>query len=103
MNRYSGKPLLRLAECYVLDRIDQLAFGQREVLERIEPKLKLIYNSSGSWQDIVASQLELEDTFDSKVRALWDRFLEQARASNSSADPNECAISFVDQNFGSTS
>ena len=99
MNRYAGKPFLRLIECYVLDLIDQLDAKQRGTLEAMEPKLRATYNTQGSWQHIVAAQLELTDSFDAQVRAFWGGYLDHARAENASVDPNEFAMSFVDQNF----
>jgi len=99
MDRYSGKPLLRLIECYALDKIDQLDAGQRSILKNMEPKLRSTYNVLGSWQEIVASQLELDAEFDSQIRAFWAAHLEHARASGVPVDPNEFAILFVDQNF----
>ncbi|MBV8468129.1 MAG: hypothetical protein JO218_19460 [Burkholderiales bacterium] len=99
MSRYAAKPFLRLIECYVLDRIDQLDGKQRTTLEGMESKLRATYDTQGSWQEIVAAQMEFTDSFDSQVRAVWRGYLDHARAANTALDPNEFVMSFVDQNF----
>lgn len=99
MNRYAGKPFLRLIECYVLDRIDQLDVKQRRALESMEAKLGATYNMQGSWQEIVSAQMGFTDTFDTQVRAFWSGYLDNARATKGSVDPDQFAMSFVDQNF----
>ncbi len=61
MDRYAGKPFLRLLECYVLFAIGQLDEHQQETLQHMEPKLADVYNLSGTWLDIVSSQMAFPD------------------------------------------
>lgn len=99
MDRYTGKPFLRLIECYVLSAIDQLDDAQRSSLVKMEPKLSSVYSIDGSWLEIVSSQMEFPDNFPEQIRGFWNGYLEHAKSQGLSVDPNEFAISFVDQNF----
>ncbi|MCP3675258.1 MAG: hypothetical protein GY829_12405 [Gammaproteobacteria bacterium] len=99
MDRYTGKPFLRLIECYVLNSIDQLDDAQRSTLIKMEPKLSGVYNIQGSWLEIVSAQMEFPETFPDQIRDFWNGYLEHAKSQGQSVDPNEFAISFVDQNF----
>jgi hypothetical protein len=99
MNRYDGKPFLRLLDSYVLDVIGQLETDSRSALERMQPRLAQTFGTAGTWQEIVRSQLELPDTFPAEVRFIWEGFLDQAKRQGLSVDPNEFVERFVSENF----
>lgn len=99
MNRYEGKPLLRLLECYVLAAIDQLDDGQRGTLQKMEPRLSAIYNRSGTWLEIIRDEMKFPESLPTKIREVWENNLARMRASGVAIDPNEFAMTFVDQNF----
>jgi hypothetical protein len=99
MDRYTGKPFLRLLECYVLNCIDQLDDSQRATLVKMEPKLSGVYKMNGSWLDIVNAQMEFPESLPGQIKDIWSKYLDQAKAQGMSVDPNEFAMSFVDQNF----
>jgi hypothetical protein len=99
MQRYDGKPLLRLLECYVLSAIDQINKDQSEILRSIEPKLALTYNRRGTWNQIIHDEMGFPDSLPMKIREVWESNLAHARANGESIDPNEFAMAFVDQNF----
>lgn len=99
MDRYTGKPFLRLIECYVLSSIDQLDDAQRSSLVEMEPKLVSIYKIRGNWLEIVSSQMEFPESFPKQILGFWNRYLDHAKSQGLSVDPNEFAMSFVDQNF----
>jgi hypothetical protein len=101
MDRYAGKPLLRLLECYVLRAIGHLDAQQEETLRCMEPKLRLIYKNQGSWVEIVSSQMNLPRTLPEQIKDIWEKGLSQARRLGLSIDPNEFAVKFVDENFSS--
>ncbi|NQY38278.1 MAG: hypothetical protein HRT37_25755 [Alteromonadaceae bacterium] len=103
MSRYAGKPFLRLLECYVLDAIDQLDDTQRDTLVKMEPKLVDIYKINGSWLDIVNKQMEFPESLPMQIKEFWSKYLEQAKSQKVPVDPNEFAISFVNQNFSDVS
>lgn len=100
VTRYAGKPFLRLIECYILDRIGQLDGKQRAALEGMTPKLRATYNRDGTWQDIVAGQMEFNDSFDSQVRASWDGYRTRTGLSNSMSGPDRFAMALADRIVG---
>ncbi len=99
MDRYKGKPLLRLLECYVLDAIGMLHDEHREVLHRMEPRLTRVFGHEGAWLDILIKEMEFPDTLPGKIRKNWEGFLAAARAQGAAVDPEEYAQRFVDANF----
>jgi hypothetical protein len=82
-----------------LSAIDQLDEGQCEKLRRIEPKLALTYNRSGTWREIIHDEMGFPDSLPIKIREVWENNLARIRASGGEIDPNEFAMAFVDQNF----
>ena len=102
MNRYEGKPLFRLLECYVLAAIGQLEEGQRDALERMEPKLAAIYHRNGTWIEIIHGEMGFPDSLPRQIRDVWESNLARLHANGVAVDPNEFVMAFVDQNFPTT-
>lgn len=99
MDRYTGKPFLRLLECYVLNAIDQLDDSQRATLVKMESKLASVYKMNGNWLEIVNAKMEFPESLPGQIKDIWSKYLDQAKAQGMSVDPGEFAMSFVDQNF----
>jgi hypothetical protein len=99
MDRYDGKPFLRLLDCYVLDAIDQLTDEQRKALSLMEPKLNAAYNSLASWQELVRTQMDLPTSFPDSVRRLWAGYLGAAKDQGLSVLPGDFVEQFVHANF----
>lgn len=99
MNRYDGKPFLKLLECYVLRAIGQLHKDQDEILVGMERKLAETYHYEGSWFQIVAHQMNFPESFPGKIMEIWERNLDIAKKRNIPVNPNDFAVAFVDQNF----
>lgn len=99
MDRYAGKPFLRLLECYVLSAIGQLDTQQEESLRRMEPKLANLYGTQGSWAEIVSAQMDFPATLPGQIKDIWEKGVLQARHQGLAVDPNEFAMAFVDKNF----
>ncbi len=97
--RYQGKPLLRLLECYVLWAIDELGAGEATALREMTPKLQGIYRVDGTWQDILASIMQMPPNLPTLIRTLWDKNSEIARKAGSTLTPQAFAEMFVDQNL----
>ena len=57
-DRYEGKPLVRLLELYVLWTIDDLSEADAAAMDRLTPELAEAFESTGSWQEIVARLME---------------------------------------------
>jgi hypothetical protein len=102
MNRYEGKPLLRLLECYVLVAIGQLDDEQLDALQRMAPKLAAVYNRQGTWSEIIRDEMGFPESLPMKIREIWERNLATLRERGVAVDPNEFAMAFVDQNFPET-
>lgn len=49
-DRYADKPLLRLVDSFVLKCIGELDESSEARLREMEPKLRQVYNCSGSWR-----------------------------------------------------
>ena len=98
--RYDGKPFLRLLDSYVLDAIGALDKANSEWLTASEPHLRATYGGEGSWQDIVAAQMQFPPGMQDAIRELWAsgkaRF---AAAGQDAPDPVKFAVTFVDQKF----
>ena len=99
MNRYSGKPFLRLLECYVLYSIGELDKQQISYLEKMESELENIYSMNGSWIEIVNSQMNFSDSLPLQINDVWKKCLEQSKKQRKIITPNEFAVEFVKQNF----
>ena len=99
MDRYSGKPFLRLLECYVLNAIGQLDESQCLVLQRMEPKLREVYKTDGSWIDIVAEQMDFPLELNEQLQDIWKGYSEYVTRQGLKPDPNQFVAQFVDENF----
>ncbi len=97
--RYSGKPLLRLLECYVLWAIGQLTDKESSTLQAMTPKLRSIYGVEGEWQQVVAFAVHLPADMPVRIRDLWTKNAEIARANEATLTPQQFAEMFVDANL----
>jgi hypothetical protein len=99
-DRYIGKPFLRLLDSYVLDAIGALDETALAGLASLEPGLRRTYGTTGSWQEIVAAQMQFPEGMPGAIRETWEkgrpRFVE---AHGREPDPNEFTRIFVDSNF----
>ena len=99
MNRYDGKPLLRLLECYVLDSIGELDSEMRSTLVKMEPKLSETFESKRGWDSILECALKLPANTRSQIKEFWVGYSEAAIKQGLPVDPDVFSIQFVDQNF----
>jgi hypothetical protein len=98
-NRYAGKPLLRLLECYVLSAIGMLDPADQEKLTALAPQLSRVYRKTGTWIEILAAEMELPDQLPSLIARTWQRNQEIASANGIELSPQQFAEMFVDQNL----
>ena len=103
MDRYEGKPLLRLLECYVLDAIDQLDDRERDTLQRMVPKLATLYKRNGTWSEIIRDEMNFPDSLPAIIREIWNINLARMHSSGIGINPNYFAMTFVDENFSDVS
>lgn len=99
MNRYAGKPMLRLLECYVLHSISKLSASEAENLRKIEPKLSTTFNATGTWYEIVAKQMNFPAELPGKIVEIWEAYSKHSLYLNKDPDATQFAMQFVDENF----
>lgn len=63
------------------------------------PKLREVYNRQGSWQEIVAGEMELLPDLPQHIQALWTRNKQRVENSGVELPAEEFARMLVDQNF----
>lgn len=97
--RYRGRPFLRLIECYVLWAIDRLPEDYGRALEEMTPKLQETFGSTGSWQQIVAHEVDLSDEVHQGLRSMWQRNSELAAQNGTPLDAEAWVREVVDRNF----
>lgn len=99
MSRYDGKPFLRLIDCYVLSSMGHLSEQQEYTLNMMAPKLSEALGLSGSWFEMVETQMEFPPSLPLKIKQIWEDGKAKAEALGYTADPGEFARQFVDTNF----
>lgn len=97
-DRYADRPFLRLLECLALDAIDALDPDQRAALEEMAPKLAASLGREGTWQQIVAAQMNWGEGIEVAIRELWDRNREVARVEGIELTSDEFAMLFAEAN-----
>ena len=95
MDRYTNNPFLRLLDSYVLKAIGHLDEKHEQGLRQMTPNLVKIYGVQGSWDEIVAREMEFSSDTPSKIKEIWEKNVEMAKAQRQSIDPKEFAIHFV--------
>lgn len=99
MDRYNGKPFLRLLDCYVLRAIGELDAPQANALANMEPKLAEVYGISAAWHEIVAQQMSFPENLPAHISEIWQAGQQRAAEQGLEADPREFTRQFVDTNF----
>jgi hypothetical protein len=99
-DRYTGKPFLKLLDCYVLDAIGHLDAASDAALTAMEPQLHQTFGESGSWRAIVEKRMQFPAGVAGAIREMWEsgrkRFVE---AQGQEPDPGEFARTFIDTKF----
>lgn len=96
--RYDGRPLLRLLECYVMWCAGVLDDSTAKKLASMTPQLQATYGTSGSWQELVAEQLQFSPDLQSHIHKLWQQNA-NASANQTRLSPEHFAQYIVDENF----
>jgi hypothetical protein len=65
----------------------------------MEPKLAAAFKSSGSWQQMIAKQMDFPDELPEKIKEIWANGKAKAAELGLSVDPAEFTRQFVDTNF----
>jgi hypothetical protein len=96
--RYTGRPLLRLLDDYVLDVIGALPDETAPALLAV---VHLAYpNTPGrTWREVLENELELEPNLKRRILSMWRDYQLLMAGQGQTADPSEFAVSFADENF----
>lgn len=98
-DRYEGRPLVRLLECYVLKAIGMLSFSDNESLISMGPKLSEIYGKSGAWDKIIEMEMGFPDNMPALILDVWNKNKKIAENNGVEIDPQVFSEMFVDENF----
>jgi len=97
--RYDGRPLFILLDCYVLWAIGELDQTQESLMVEIEPKLSEIFHRQGNWRDITAQVMGFPEEMPELIRAMWAENTGIAAQNSTRLNPKQFAQMFVDSNF----
>lgn len=98
-DRYSGQPLLRLLESYVLWAIGHLSEDDQALIERMVPHLQRTFGMRGTWQEILEAVMQLPANMPSLIRRNWEENLAIAKDRQEELAPTLFARQFVDANL----
>lgn len=99
MARDSGSPLKRFLEGYVLKSIGSLSPGEEMQLREMAPKLRSALGRTGSWDEMIAAEMQFPPDLPSSIREIWEQNRKIAQDSGETLRPDEFARLFVETNF----
>lgn len=99
VDRYEGKPFLKLVDSFVLSSIGELDPSQRSSLEQMTPDFQRTFKRQGTWEDIVMAELAFEPEVKSAIANLWVKNQEIARINGSTLAPMAFVEMFVAKNI----
>ena len=101
VDRYDGRPFLRLLDSYVLHVAGLLDDESLRRLKEMEPKLVQTYDHPPglTWDEAVEAEMQFGPTLAPAVRDLWNQTVQKAAASGAEPDPLVWAQQVVDKNF----
>jgi len=98
VDRYAGKPFLKLVDSFVLKCIGQLDSSQESLLVRMTPKLQEVYSSGGTWEDIVVAQLHFPPNISEVIEAMWNKNQDIAKQNGATLTPMQFVEMFIANN-----
>jgi hypothetical protein len=97
--RYYRKPLVLLLEFYVLRAIGELPQDKEDVMNAMAPRLQDLFGGGGRWHDALEAAVHMEADTQEKLRGMWARNLEVARANGEKLTAQQFAERVVDESF----
>jgi hypothetical protein len=87
-DRYTGRPMLRFLDAYVLDALGLLDDETTNSMAALAPQLAAALGSTASqWQRIVAESLDIPDDAPDHIVHVWNDTQAKAAAQNAGVDP----------------
>ena len=102
IDRYEGKPFLKLVDSFILKCIGELDSNEEVLLKKMEPKLQRTYNSEGTWEEIVMEQLDFELNIVHAIQDLWVKNQAIAKEHGKKLSPLQFTEMFVANNVTNT-
>lgn len=99
LERYVGKPMLRLLEFYVLWSIGDLSEDDASRLQAMAPKLTSTFGGEGTWHNAIVTTMELPENMPELIREMWVKNQKIAAANNVELSAQQFAEMFVDSNL----
>ncbi len=99
VDRYEGKPFLKLVDAFVLDSIGELDSTQDQLLHELTPKFQETFKTDGDWREIVIAQLRFPPDIGNSILELWTKNREIAKQHGKELSPLEFVEMFVAQNI----
>ncbi len=98
VDRYAGKPFLKLVDSFVLKCINQIDSSQETLLVQMTPKLQEVYSSTGTWEEIVVAQLDYPPNIGQTILDMWNKNQEIAKHNGATLTPMQFVEMFVANN-----
>lgn len=95
--RYEGSPFLRLLELSILRSIGRIDHADAKNMSELTPKLQLLYNHGGEWDEIVFSVLSLPLDFPTQLENEWRDIESKASQKDRPVTPQAFAESVADR------
>lgn len=99
VDRYAGKPLLKIVDSFVLKSINELDPSQEALLVEMTPKLQQTFSKNGTWEEVIIQELQLPDNIKDTIKGMWQNNQKIAREKNLELTPMQFVQMFVDTNF----
>ena len=93
--RYRGRPLLVVLENYILAAIGEQTRDDEGMRAIVRP----VFGGGDDWMATVRRTLDLNDSIDQSLQAMWARNQEIARKKGIALNPVQFAKMVADQNF----
>lgn len=100
VDRYAGKPFLKLVDSFVLKSIGELDSSQESVLINLTPKFQETFSSNGTWEEIVMTQLHFPANIKESIHAMWSKNQDIAKQNGMVLTPMQFVEMFVANNVG---
>lgn len=97
--RYVSKPMLRLLELYVLWSLDHLSEDDASRLQAMAPKLTGTFGGDGTWQNAIATTMELPEKMPGLIHEMWTKNQQIAAENGVELPAQQFAEMFVDSNL----
>ena len=98
-DRYAGKPFLKLVDSFVLKCIGELDSESETRIREMEPKLRQVYQTDGTWDEIVIAELHFNPDIRTAIRDLWMKNQAIAKQQHVTLTPMQFVEMFVDKNI----